>query len=86
MYDEDNIMHRVKVVDVELEQQISNKKIKSYKKKKLKTIKINDYLFEIGLRKGLIEKNQDGYYFIGNNEELSEFKNLNSLKSYEFLD
>jgi hypothetical protein len=86
MYDEDNIMHRVKVVDVDQEQQISNKKIKSHNKKKLKTIKINDYLFEIGLRKGLIEKNEDGYYFIGNNEELLEFKNLNTLKSYELLD
>ena len=79
-------MHRVKVMDAEQEQQISNKKIKSYKKKKLKTIKINDELFEIGLRKGLIEKNEDGYYFIGDSQELLEFKNIKISKSYELSD
>ncbi|KYK22985.1 hypothetical protein AYK24_08065 [Thermoplasmatales archaeon SG8-52-4] len=79
-------MHRVKVIDADQEQNISNKKVKPFKKKKLKTIKINDELFEIGLRKGLIEKNEDGYYFIGNSEELLEFKNLKISKSYEILD
>lgn len=79
-------MHRVKVMDPDQEQHIPNKKIKSYKKKKLKTIKIKDDLFEIGLRKGLIEKNEDGYYFIGDNEELLAFKNIKITKSYELLD
>ena len=79
-------MHRIKIIDPDQEQQIHNKKIKSYKKKKLKTIKIKDDLFEIGLRKGLIEKNEDGYYFIGDNEELLAFKNIKITKSYELLD
>lgn len=79
-------MHRVKVMDPDQEQYIPNKKIKSYKKKKLKTIKIKDALFEIGLRKGLIEKNEDGYYFIGDNEELLAFKNIKITKSYDLLD
>ena len=64
-------MHKIKIMDVNQEWQTTNKKIKRNRKK---TIKINDSLFEIGLRKGLIEKNEDGYYFIGDYEELLAFK------------
>ena len=35
-----------------------------------KTIKINDNLFDIGIRKGLIEKEGDSYLFIGDYDEL----------------
>jgi hypothetical protein len=53
---------------------------------KVKIIKINDNLFEIGLRKGLIEKCKDGYYFVGDYEELIAFKNKQQNKSFEWLD
>jgi len=45
------------------------------KPKKEKSIKINDQLFDIALRKGLIEKTDDGYVFVGDYEDLQAFKN-----------
>ena len=52
------------------------KKIKKNKKRKTeKMIKINDSLLEIGLRRGLIEKDGDGFIFIGNYEKFLTFKN-----------
>ena len=67
------IMHKVKIMDVN-KGQIQEKK---YLKQSYKIIKINDSLFEIGIRKGLIEKNNDEYYFIGDYEELIAFKKGN---------
>lgn len=71
-------MHRVNVIlDVDQEYLMENKKIKSnrrIKKKREKNIKINDDLFDIALRKGLIEKTEDGYIFIGDYEDLLAFK------------
>ena len=47
---------------------------KKNKKKTEKIIKIDDSLFEIALRKGLIEKTSDGYLFIGDYEDLLAFR------------
>ena len=81
-------MHKVKIMDVDQERQFIDKGLKNQKNKKkhAKFIKINDNLFEIGLRKGLIEKNEDGYYFIVAYEELLAFKNNSSYESFEWLD
>ncbi len=76
-------MHKIKIIDVNQEQQTTNKKIKRNRKK---AIKINDSLFEIGLRKGLIEKNEDGYYFIGDCEELLAFKTKKPENEFKWLD
>ena len=78
-------MHKVKIMDLYPDQFFEDKD-KKFKRKKIKAIKINDNLFEIGLRKGLIEKNNDGYYFIGDYEELLAFKNNSSPNSFEWLD
>lgn len=51
-----------------------------------KTLKINDSLFEIALRKGLIEKTSDGYIFIGDKAELLAFTNKGELKKFDWLD
>lgn len=71
-------MHKIKILDINLEA--------PNRKKKERIIKINDNLFEIGLRKGLIEKNEDEYYFIGDYEELIAFKNTRPKKEIEWLD
>lgn len=76
-------MHKIKVMDVNQENKFLRKSSKQNKNKK---IKIDDNLFEIGLRKGLIEKNEDGYYFVGYYEELLAFKNNKSSNSFELLD
>jgi len=54
--------------------------------KKEKKIKIEDSLFEIALRKGLIEKTENGYFFIGEYEELLAFKNDGKKKTFDWLD
>ncbi|UCH71522.1 MAG: hypothetical protein JSW62_03740 [Thermoplasmatales archaeon] len=81
-------MHKVKILDVNQDKQVFEKNLKSNKQKRKKDIeiKINDSLFEIGLRKGLIEKNDDGYYFIGDYEELLAFKNNGPSNEFELLD
>ncbi len=81
-------MHKVKIMDVDQERRFIDKGLKNQKNKKkhAKFIKINDNLFEIGLGKGLIEKNEDGYYFIGDYEGLLAFKNNSSHESFEWLD
>lgn len=67
-------MGRVDVMlDINQEYFMDAEKIKNHKKmkrKKEKTIKITDSLFEIAFRKGLIEKTEDGYIFIGDYEDL----------------
>ena len=64
-----------------------NKNGRSHKKmKKENSIKIDDALFEIALRKGLIEETKDGYVFVGNYEELLAFKKRKTPKSFEWLD
>lgn len=77
-------MHEVRIMDVNKEKKPKTKwpRLKINKEKEGKTIQINDNLFEIGLRKGLIEKNSDDYYFVGDYDELLAFKNeylLNSI-------
>jgi len=81
-------MHKIKILNVSQEKKIFNKNIKNDKSNKRKdiVIKINDNLFEIGLRKGLIEKNDGGYFFIGDYEELLAFKNQESNRFFELLD
>jgi len=54
--------------------------------KKEKIIKIEDSLFEIAMRKGLIEKTDDGYYFIGDYSELLAFKKNEKDKTFDWLD
>jgi len=63
---------------------MEKRQIKNNKKpKKEKSIKINDQLFDIALRKGLIEKTEDGYVFVGDYEDLQAFKN--DRKSLEWI-
>jgi hypothetical protein len=73
-------------MDINQEHKFLKKDSKHHRRKKIKAIKIDDNLFEIGLRKGLIEKNEDGYYFIGDYGELLAFKNNKSSKSFVLLD
>ena len=69
-------MHKVKIIDINQEEQFTDKKLKNQKNRKNeKIIKIKDSLFEIAVRKGLIEKNEDGNYFIGDYKELLALKN-----------
>lgn len=76
-------MHKIRIMDQE--QQFPKRGFKLYIKRN-KSIKINDNLFEIGLRKGLIEKNEDGYYFVGDYTELLAFKYKKLAKSFEWLE
>ncbi len=70
-------MHRINILsDVDQEYFMEKRQTKDNKKpKKEKSIKINDQLFDIALRKGLIEKTDDGYVFVGDYEDLQAFKN-----------
>ena len=81
-------MHKVKIIDENQEQQFVDKDLKQQKnkKKRIKIIKIEDSLFEIGLRNGLIEKCEDGYYFIGDYEKLLAFKNKLSARLFKWSD
>jgi len=71
-------MHRINVIlDLDQEYLMEQREIKPDKKgryKREKIIKINDSLFDIALRKGLIEKTEDGYVFVGDYNELLAFK------------
>jgi len=49
-------------------------------------IKMEDNLFELGLRKGLIEKNENEYCFIGDKEELIAFTHVRPDEIFEWLD
>ena len=69
-------------MDAEQAKPSSNKNLKSTEK----IIKINDNLFEIGIRKGLIEKNEDGCYFVGDYEDLLAFINSKKENKFEWLD
>lgn len=88
-------MHRINVIlDMDPEDLMEAENINHRKKvaaKKEKTIKINDDLFGIAMRKGLIEKTDDGYIFIGEYEDLVAFKekrikNIKNKKSFTWLD
>lgn len=46
------------------------------------TLQIDDNLFEIALRKGLIEKTSEGYIFIGDFEELIAFKTRSNMQMF----
>ena len=74
-------MHKVRVMDADKEHRFRKK----IRRKKEKSIKIADGLFDIGLRKGLIEKNEDEYYFVGDYEELIAFKSQKLSRSFEWL-
>jgi len=76
-------MHKIRIMDQE--QQALKRGLRFYRKRN-RSIKINDNLFEIGLRKGLIEKNEDGYYFVGDCTELLAFKYKKLAKSFEWLE
>jgi len=78
-------MHRISILsDVDQEYFMEKRQTKNSKKpKKEKSIKINDQLFDIALRKGLIEKTEEGYVFIGDYEDLQAFKN--DKKSLEWI-
>ena len=60
-------MHKVTVVLEDYDEYKDDKQDKV-------VIEINDNLFEIALRKGLIEKIGEEYVFIGDYEELLAFK------------
>ena len=74
-------MHKVKINDLDQEKKNLEKHLEYKNRKKIKSLKINDDLFEIGLRKGLIEKNENDYYFIGDDFELLAFKKNKSFNS-----
>jgi hypothetical protein len=67
-------MNRIKLLD-ETKSDLLNKDLKNKKKNTERTIKINDNLLEIGLKKGLIEREKDEFFFIGNYEKFLAFKN-----------
>ena len=77
-------MHRINVIlDIDQEDLMEAKNIKPRRKIKIKkSIKIKDDLFEIALRKGLIEKTEDGYIFIGDYEDLLKFRDRRDKKSF----
>jgi len=88
-------MHRVNVIlDMDPEDLMEAEDTSHRKKVAAKTekvIKINDDLFDIAMRKGLIEKTDDGYIFIGEYEDLVAFKekrikNIKNKKSFTWLD
>jgi len=81
-------MHRISILsDVDQEYFMEKRQTKHYKKaKKEKSIKINDQLFDIALRKGLIEKTEDGYVFVGEYEDLQAFKNNKKSLDWILLD
>jgi len=88
-------MHGVNVIlDMDPEDLMEAEDTKHRKKvaaKKEKVIKINDDLFDIAMRKGLIEKTDEGYIFIGEYEDLVAFKekrikNIKNKKSFTWLD
>jgi hypothetical protein len=66
-------MPKIKILD-ENKELMLDKKIKNRNRKKDKTMKINDNLLEIGLKKGLIERDKDKFFFIGNYEKFLAFK------------
>jgi len=73
-------MHRINIIsDIDQEYLMEDKEIKTdrkiKRKRERKTIKIDDNLFDIALRKGLIEKTEDGYLFVGDYEDLLAFRN-----------
>jgi len=81
-------MHRVNVtLDMDPEDLIEVGNANPRKKimKKEKVVKIDDGLFDIALRKGLIEKTEDGYVFVGDYEDLLAFKKTGK-KSFDWLD
>ena len=71
-------MHKIKVMD-------SNQQYEG-DGKKFRILEIDDAIFEIGIRKGLIEENEDGYYFIGDYEELLAFTSERTGKKLKLLD
>jgi hypothetical protein len=77
------------ILDLDQEFLMENKPIKHNKKSKKiqeKTIKIDDELFDLALEKGLIEKTEDGYCFIGEYKDLLAFKKKKNSKSINMLD
>lgn len=79
-------MHKIAII-LEAEKEYLLKTNEPTDNKKLeKYIKIDDYLFEIGLRKGLIEKTEDGYIFVGDYEELLAFRSQGRVKSFDWLE
>jgi hypothetical protein len=67
-------MHKIKILD-ENRVDLFSKEEKKLNSKRKKIVKINDDLLEIGLRNGLIEKNRDGFFFLGSYEKFLDFKN-----------
>ena len=65
---------------------LSMHKIKIAFGEKEKKVKLDDILVDIGVRKGLIEKVDDGYVFIGDYEEFLEFKQKKNMKTYDWLE
>ena len=76
-------MHKIKII-LETDQE-NLKREYSRDSKNPKYIELNDYLFEIAMRKGLIEKTEDGYIFIGDYADLQAFKNKDK-KSYDWIE
>lgn len=57
-------------------------KIRVFLNEKEKIIKLNDNLLEIGVRKGMIERFDDNYVFIGDYKDLLAFKNKKISKRF----
>lgn len=72
-------MHDVTVILDEEQMRLSDDK---HEKARRVTLQIDDNLFEIALRKGLIEKTSEGYTFIGDYEELIAFKTKSNMQMF----
>ena len=73
-------MHEITII-IQNERQICISDGKHEKARRL-TLQIEDNLFDIALRKGLIEKTSEGYIFIGDYEELTAFKNRSNMEMF----
>jgi len=73
-------MTKVKLIDDCLKSQTEDKNSQN---KKTKSIEMDDKLFEIAKRKRFIEKNEDGYFFIGDYEDLLAFKTKRNPKNFK---
>jgi len=71
-------MHKIKILD-ENRINLFTKNIKNKKDKSKKIVKINDDLLKFGIREGLIEKDRDGFFFLGDYEKFLEFKNKKNI-------
>jgi hypothetical protein len=67
-------MHKIMIFN-ENKENLFKKEVKNKIKKRNKIVKISDNLLEIGLWKGLIERENNRFIFLGSYEKFLDFKN-----------